>query len=193
VAPRVGESRAGYSLARAASARVKKPAAGSPAPAEAPSLFPDLADRAPVSEVQPARGAPPAEPSEPVQAPLLVPRVAALEGTYPERLTKVMKLRRDRTPQGLGTLIAALADPDANIRWLASFALSDVHGEGVAAALAEFLGSDAPVEGRLEAVKLLGKMGGDTARAALERIAGDARDDVGLRDAAQEALVGLRC
>ena len=99
-----------------------------------------------------------------------------------------MKLRTDRTPQGLGTLIAALADPDANIRWLASFALSDVHGEGVAAALGELLEGDAPVEGRLEAVRLLGKMGGEATRAALRRAAESGEQNPEVRELALTVL-----
>ena len=42
-----------------------------------------------------------------------------------------MALRKERSPEAVGSLIAALGDPDANIRWLAALTLESIGGEAV--------------------------------------------------------------
>ena len=95
-----------------------------------------------------------------------------------------MALREERTPQAIGALIAALADPDANIRWLASSTLASIGGEAVVEALAAFVEQEQSTEGRLEAVSLLGRIGSAAACAVLANLANQSKCEDRIRDAA---------
>jgi hypothetical protein len=106
----------------------------------------------------PAGPASKARPPQPAAAPLVIPVVPAPQGSYPQRLSEVMALRKERTPQAIGALIAALADSEANIRWLASSTLAAIGGEAVIAALRVFLEQAPSEDTREEAVKLLAKL-----------------------------------
>ena len=109
-----------------ASAPTAKPAPAPRAEPEPAAGQPDLfgvpaASPKPV----PARAVPK---SEPVAPPLVVPVMPAPQGAYPARLAQVMALRKQSTPEAIGTLVAALGDPDANIRWLAALTLKGIGG-----------------------------------------------------------------
>ncbi len=136
-------------------AKARQAAPSDPGPPAAATLFPELkaAPAAPASKVQ-AQG--PAQPS--TAPPLLIPVVAAPQGSYPQRLTEVMALRKERTPQAIGALIAALADPESNIRWLASSTLAGIGGEAVVAAIGAYIDQAPSAVAREEAEHLLDRL-----------------------------------
>jgi hypothetical protein len=133
-----------------------KPAPAPRAEPETDAGQPDLFG-APVasSRAEPARAAPKPEPAAP---PLVVPVMPAPQGAYPARLAQVMALRKQSTPEAIGTLVAALGDPDANIRWLAALTLKGIGGRALEDALRALI-ADPPSEiAREEAIKLLGQL-----------------------------------
>jgi HEAT repeat protein len=95
---------------------------------------------------------------KPAAPPLVVPIMPAPQGAYPARLAQVMALRKQTTPEAIGALIAALGDPDANIRWLAALTLQGIGGGTVIATLRAFIEQAPSALAREEAEKVLDRM-----------------------------------
>ena len=104
----------------------------------------------PAVEVAPAQPQPRPEPRPPVASPP--------QGTYQERLARVMALRKETTPEAIAELVAALGDSESNIRWLAASVLQGIGGEHVIAALKAFIPGAPSEAAREEAAKLLDKL-----------------------------------
>ena len=104
-------------------------------------------------KAEPARLPPKPEP--PAQ-PVLIPSLP--EGTYIQRLGRVMALRNKATPEAIGELVAALGDEDERIRWLAGSVLQGIGGGTVIATLRAFIEQAPSEKAREEAEKLLGKL-----------------------------------
>ena len=100
----------------------------------------------------------PASRPEPAAPPLVVPIMPAPQGAYPARLAQVMALRKQSTPEAIGTLVAALGDPDANIRWLAALTLKGIGGRALEDALRAVIADPLSEIARDEAEKLLGQL-----------------------------------
>jgi HEAT repeat protein len=81
-------------------------------------------------------------------------------------------LARPKNQAELQTLVAALADEDDNIRWLASSALVRLGGLPVVKLLAAFLQSDPGETARQEALKVLGLIGDTSEDTAVREAAG---------------------
>jgi len=146
--PRFGAAHAPAPAAKPAPAPRAEPATA----AGQPDLF---GAPAASSRVESARAAPK---PEPVAPPLVVPVMPAPQGAYPARLAQVMALRKQSTPEAIGTLVAAIGDPDANIRWLAALTLKGIGGPALEDALRAVI-TDSPSEiAREEAIKLLGQL-----------------------------------
>ena len=77
------------------------------------------------------------------------------QGTYAEKFSRIMTLKRQATPEAIGEIVAALGDEDENVRWLASSTLASLKDERVVDAVRAFAArTDSP--GGLEtALKLL--------------------------------------
>ena len=89
-------------------------------------------------------------------------------------------------------MVAALADPDDTVRWLAGAGLGTIGAAGqVQPALLAFLKGHADPLGRQEAVRLLGRVGDAGVRPVLEEIVGDAEEEETVRAAARTALAML--
>jgi HEAT repeat protein len=84
-----------------------------------------------------------------------IPVMAAPQGSYSEKLSRIMALKRQATPEAIGEMVAALGDADERIRWLAGSALASLKDERVAAAVRVFAERTESVEGREAAQKLL--------------------------------------
>ena len=125
-------------------------------------------------------------------APLLKHRFAFTppQGSRTERRKRVMALGRKHSIASIQELVAALADEDSTIRWLAGASLNTLGGPNVVFALLTYL--DAPQGAdplaRTEAVKLLGRVGDAGVRPDLERIAEDVGEDERVREAARTAV-----
>lgn len=114
------------------------------------------------------------------------------QGLPIERRKRVTELGRQSSPVAVQELVAALADPDDTVRWLAGAGLGTIGSAGqVQPALLAFLEGHADPLGRQEAVKVLGRVGDAGARPALERIAADADEQEAVRTAATTALAML--
>ena len=98
---------------------------------------------------------------------------------------------RDASPEAIVELAIALADPDANVRWLVSSTLERIGGPQVMATLLALLKRRAPVEARVEAIAILGRLGDVRARPALAQLAEDEGVDEKVREAAREVLAKL--
>ena len=129
-----------------------------PAPAEPE---PDTGQRdlfgepvAPASQPVKAKPAPPK--SEPAAQPVLI--FAPPQGSYTERLSRIMALRAKGTPEAIGEVVAALGDEDERIRWLAGSVLQSIGGETVVATLRAFARQAPSAVARDEAEKVLGKL-----------------------------------
>ena len=127
----------------------------------------------PARQPQPAAPAP----SRPAQPPL-VTEFTPLEGSRSQRLKQVMALgdrvksnRQDATV--IAQLVAALADSDESIRWLAGSALGLLGGTTVVRTLAAFLAQAPAPAARDEAVK------------ALQRIVDNPREEEAVREMAR--------
>jgi len=88
-------------------------------------------------------------PAQPIQSALGPAVLPAAEGSYQERLKQVMALSDPKSDQEIRQLVGFLADPDTNIRWLASGTLSRQGGSSlgaslVLAALSDFLNQAEP-------------------------------------------------
>jgi hypothetical protein len=112
------------------------------------------------------------------------------QGSRNERRNRVMELSRSTSVEAVGEMVAALTDRDETVRWLASASLAQLGGPTVILALRSFLVSDLAVEPdpRLEAVKVLGRVGDGEVRPVLEEIAADGGEDAAVREAARVAL-----
>ncbi len=117
------------------------PVAPSPAPDPPPAAY---------------RPAPAAQPQA-VQ-PALIPTPP--QGSYQQRLSRVMALRGKGTSEAIGELVAALGDEDGNIRWLAASVLQGLGGGAVIATLRAFVDQAPSAVAREEAERVLGRLVG---------------------------------
>jgi hypothetical protein len=133
----------------------KENTASAAPPANQPDLF--GAPAAPPAPLPLSRGTvPPANGEPPAAQPALIPQLS--QGTRMQRISRIMALGKARTPEAIGELVAALADDDEQLRWLASVALQTVSGGVVVATLRAYVEGEAPEIGRDEARKLLEQM-----------------------------------
>jgi len=104
---------------------------------------------------------------EPAAQPVLIP--SPPQGNRSQRLSRLLTLGRQRTPEAIGGLVAALGDEDEQLRWLAALSLQGIGGETVIATLRAFidrapsafpqgLASRPYAIAREEAEKVLGKL-----------------------------------
>ena len=133
--------------------------AAKPAPVAEPE--PDAGQRdlfgEPVAPApQPAKAKPAPPKPEPVAQPVLI--FAPPQGSYTERLSRVMALRAKGTPEAISEVVAALGDEDERIRWLAGSVLQSIGGETVIATLRAFIEQAETEVAREEAEKVLGKL-----------------------------------
>ena len=105
---------------------------------------------------QPAKAKPAPPKPEPVAQPVLI--FAPPQGSYTERLSRVMALRAKGTPEAISEVVAALGDEDERIRWLAGSVLQSIGGETVIATLRAFVRQAETDVAREEAEKVLGKL-----------------------------------
>ena len=158
-APTAAKKQAPRKPARKPAARPAPKAAPAPAPVEpAATAAPASAPAAPPAPL-PVRGRGAVQPAkgEPAAAqPALIP--SPPQGTRMQRISRIMALGKARTPEAIGELVAALADEDEQLRWLASMALQSIGGGVVVATLRAYVEGNAPETGRDEARKLLEQM-----------------------------------
>jgi len=136
-----------------------------------------------------AAPAPPARP-----APAATPVAPALDAMPPaarERAAHLHQLGESNDPAAVPTLIAALADPDGNVRRLAASALGKLRAVEAVPALLQRLPAEPRPQVRQYIVSALGRLGDERARATLERIAADAAEMDYNRTAARAALRSL--
>jgi len=107
--------------------------------------------------------------------PALVTDFTPPQGSYGQRLKRVMALGQPKNQLELTELIAALGDENGQIRWLAGASLVKVGGTAVVGLLAAYLGTEPGAAAQAEARKVL------------EMIAETAEDDA-VQQAAREAL-----
>jgi len=100
------------------------------------------------------RRQPPVQPVEPSQ-PVLIP--SSPQGNRSQRLSRLLTQGRQRTPEAIGGLVAALGDEDEQLRWLAALSLQGIGGGTVIATLKAFI-DQAPSVAREEAEKVLEKL-----------------------------------
>jgi hypothetical protein len=118
-----------------------------------PALFGTPAAPAASAKAEPTR---PAPRPEPAAQPVLIPTPP--QGNRSQRLSRLLTLGRQRTPEAIGGLVAALGDEDEQLRWLAALSLQGIGGGTVIATLCAFI-DQAPSEvAREEAEKVLGKL-----------------------------------
>lgn len=77
------------------------------------------------------------------------------QGSFGEKRARLDKLTKEATPAALQSLVAALADDNATIRWQAAAALKSIGGPQVAAALGAFLAHTQNPAAKAEAAQLL--------------------------------------
>jgi HEAT repeat protein len=82
------------------------------------------------------------------------------QGNRSQRLSRLLALGRQRTPEAVGELVAALGDGDEQLRWLAALALQGIGGGAVVVTLRAFIEQAPSMVAREEAERLLGKMTG---------------------------------
>jgi hypothetical protein len=109
-----------------------------------------------------AKAAPVARPEQPVAqtssqrgSSTPIPVMAAPQGSYSDKLARIMALKRQATPEAIGEMVAALGDADERIRWLAGSALASLKDARVVEAVRVFGEGTESVEGREAAGKLL--------------------------------------
>jgi hypothetical protein len=98
----------------------------------------------------------PARPSprpEPAAQPVLIP--SPPQGNRSQRLSRLLTLGRQRTPEAIGELVAALGDEDEQLRWLAALSLQGIGGGTVIATLKAFIDQAPSAIAREEAEKVL--------------------------------------
>jgi hypothetical protein len=95
----------------------------------------------------------PAPRPEPAAQPVLIPTPP--QGSRSQRLSRLLTLGRQRTPEAIGGLVAALGDEDEQLRWLASLSLQGIGGGTVIATLKAFIDQAPSAIAREEAEKVL--------------------------------------
>lgn len=90
------------------------------------------------------------------------------------------------SPDATVELVIALGDPDANVRWLVSSTLERIGGPQVVVRLLALLKCRAPVDARVEAIVILGRLGNVHARPALVQLAENVRLDQAVSESARE-------
>jgi len=130
------------------------PAVEPEADAGQPALFGGTA-AAPAASIkaEPTRAAP--RPESAAQ-PVLIP--SPPQGSRSQRLSRLLTLGRQRTPEAIGGLVAALGDEDEQLRWLAALSLQGIGGGTVIATLRAFIDQAPSAVAREEAEKVLGKL-----------------------------------
>jgi hypothetical protein len=129
------------------------PRAEPEADAGQPALFGTPATPAASAKAEPTR---PAPRPEPAAQPVLIP--SPPQGNRSQRLSRLLTLGRQRTPEAIGGLVAALGDEDEQLRWLASLSLQGIGGGTVIATLRAFIDQAPSAVAREEAEKVLGKL-----------------------------------
>jgi hypothetical protein len=108
----------------------------------------------------PVKGkAKPAPPPDLSAQPALVTEFTPPQGSYGQRLKRVMALGQPKNQLELTELIAALGDENGQIRWLAGASLVRVGGLVVVRLLAAYLQTEPGAVGREEALKALALIG----------------------------------
>ena len=122
-----------------------KPAKASPsAPAPAPQPMPAPKPSAP--EAKHAEGPP-------------IPVMPPPQGTYAEKFSRIMALKRAATPEAIGEMVAALEDEDEKVRWLAGSTLASLKDERVVVAVQGFVErTELAAAIRADAVHLLDRL-----------------------------------
>ncbi len=105
-----------------------------------------------------------------------------------ERAAQVHALGEDRDPQAIAHLLAALEDPDGNVRRLAASALGKLRAAEAVPVLLRMLAAETLPQVRQYAVKALGRIGDARANTTLARIAADPAEKDYVRAAARHAL-----
>jgi len=98
----------------------------------------------------------PAPRPEPAAQPVLIPTPP--QGNRSQRLSRLLTLGRQRTPEAIGGLVAALGDEDEQLRWLAALSLQGIGGGTVIATLKAFIDQAPSAVAREEAEKVVGKL-----------------------------------
>ncbi len=93
---------------------------------------------------------------EPAAQPVLIP--SPPQGNRSQRLSRLLTLGRQRTPEAIGGLVAALGDEDEQLRWLAALSLQGIGGGTVIATLKAFIDQAPSAVARDEAEKVLGRL-----------------------------------
>jgi hypothetical protein len=120
---------------------------GTPKPATA---GPSAPARSP-SSPEPKASVPESKRSEGPPIPVMPPP----QGTYAEKFSRIMALKRKATPEAIGEIVAALGDEDEKVRWLASSTLASVKDERVVMAVQAFVERTESAAGREAAEQLL--------------------------------------
>ncbi|MEK7276586.1 MAG: RecQ family ATP-dependent DNA helicase, partial [Chloroflexota bacterium] len=108
-----------------------------------------------------------------------------------DRAAQVHAQGESGSPEHIPELIAALNDPDGNVRRLAASALGKLRAVDAVQPLLTLLQNEPGPQVRQYAIKALGKIGNDRASASLERIANDATEMEYNRLSARSALASL--
>jgi ATP-dependent DNA helicase RecQ len=108
-----------------------------------------------------------------------------------DRVRRVVQLGEARSPSGVSELIAALQDPDGNVRRLAASALGKIGDCRAVDPLMALLACETKPQVRQYAVKALGRIGDPRAQTLLEKIAVDKAERDYTQAAAQAALKRL--
>lgn len=116
-------------------------------------LFGAPAAPAATAKTEPIR---PAPRPEPAAQPVLIPTPP--QGNRSQRLSRLLALGRQRTPEAIGELVAALGDEDEQLRWLAALSLQGISGGTVIATLKAFMDQAPSAVAREETEKVLGKL-----------------------------------
>ncbi len=98
----------------------------------------------------------PAPRPEPAAQPVLIPTPP--QGNRSQRLSRLLTLGRQRTPEAIGGLVAALGDEDEQLRWLAALSLQGIGGGTVISTLKAFIDQAPSAVAREEAERVLGKL-----------------------------------
>ena len=108
-----------------------------------------------------------------------------------DRAHRVYQLGELGVPSAVPELIAALQDPNGNVRRLAASALGKIGDARAVTPLLALLVQEQKPQVRQYAVKALGKIRDPRARPALQRVAGDENERDYTRKAARNALYRL--
>jgi ATP-dependent DNA helicase RecQ len=117
--------------------------------------------------------------------------LARLRQSPADRVRRVVQLGEARSPSGVSELIAALQDPDGNVRRLAASALGKIGDHRAVDPLMALLTRETKPQVRQYAVKALGRIGDPRARPLLEKIAADKAERDYTQAAARAALKRL--